>query len=162
MAAKPSSELETGSIRADITGMQADHPDHNGGPADVEAYLTPAIVGAKEGHETRVRKGFWKTARKAAKRIPFMEDVVAAYYCALDPTTPSKVRGTLLAALAYFVLPLDVVPDFIVGLGFGDDATVLLGVLTVLRNHIRDDHREAAREALEIERPEDGGPAAET
>lgn len=109
----------------------------------------PEILGPEEEQNETVRQKLLKTARKAARQIPFMEDVVAGYYCALDPATPTKVRGTLLAALAYFVLPLDVVPDFILGVGFGDDATVLMAAISMIRAHIRPDHYQAARDALE-------------
>lgn len=101
--------------------------------------------------EQRVKRDFWKTFRKAVRYVPFSEDVVAAYYCALDPNTPSRVRGTLLAALAYFVLPLDMIPDFIIGAGFGDDLAVLTAVITAIRGHITDEHYNAARSALERE-----------
>src|ERR1700682_872471 len=96
----------------------------------------------------RVRKRFWSTFRKAARYIPFADDLVAAYYCALDPKTPHSVRAILLAALAYFILPFDIIPDFIVGLGYTDDATVLLAAIAMVRNHITPIHREAARRAL--------------
>lgn len=98
--------------------------------------------------EARVRRDFWVTARKAAGSIPFMDEVVAAYYCALDRETPVRVRASLLGALGYFVLPLDGIPDFILGLGFTDDAAVIMGVLALMRAHITDEHREAARKAL--------------
>lgn len=101
-----------------------------------------------EDRARRVRAKFFKTVRKAVRQIPFMEEVVAGYYCAFDPATPAKVRATMIGALAYFVLPLDAVPDFILAVGFGDDATVLLGALALVRAHIRDEHREAARRAL--------------
>ena len=96
----------------------------------------------------RVRGKFWVTFRKAARYVPFAEDLVSAYYCALDPATPHRVRATLLAALAYFVLPLDVVPDFLVGVGFTDDATVLLAAIAMVRAHILPRHLTAARQAL--------------
>jgi uncharacterized membrane protein YkvA (DUF1232 family) len=96
----------------------------------------------------RVKSRFWSTFRKAARQIPFAEDLVAAYYCALDPTTPARVRATLLGALAYFILPFDIIPDFIAGLGFTDDATVLLAAIGMVRAHITSVHREAARRAL--------------
>jgi uncharacterized membrane protein YkvA (DUF1232 family) len=60
--------------------------------------------------EARVRRDFWVTVRKAAGSIPFMDELVAAYYCALDRETPTRVRATLLGALGYFVLPLDGIP----------------------------------------------------
>lgn len=99
--------------------------------------------------EADVREKFWRTARHAASQVPFMEEVVAAYYAALDRATPLKVRGTLLAALAYFVMPADMIPDFIVGFGFTDDVAVLTAAIAAIRGHIRPAHREMARAALE-------------
>jgi uncharacterized membrane protein YkvA (DUF1232 family) len=96
----------------------------------------------------RVREKFWSTFRKAARYVPFADDLVAAWFCALDPATPHKVRAVLLAALAYFVLPFDTVPDFIAGLGFSDDIAVLVAAITMVRAHITPAHREAARRAL--------------
>ena len=101
-----------------------------------------------EDDEARGRRDFWTTVRKAAGSIPFMDELVAAYYCALDRETPTRVRASLLGALAYFVLPLDGIPDFILGLGFTDDAAVIMGVLAVMQAHITDEHRAAARRAL--------------
>jgi uncharacterized membrane protein YkvA (DUF1232 family) len=102
-----------------------------------------------ETRETKVRKGFWKTLRRAARHVPFSEDVVAGYYAAIDRETPGRVRTMLLGALAYFVLPLDTIPDFLAGVGFTDDATILLATLAMVRAHIRPRHREAARRALD-------------
>ena len=101
-----------------------------------------ACFGSKEGLFRAVLQ------RYDERRKKFMEDVVAAYYCALDTRTPTRVRGVLLAALAYFVLPTDFIPDFIFGLGFTDDVAVLTAAITALRSHITPAHRAAAREAL--------------
>ena len=96
----------------------------------------------------RVRDRFWATLRKAARQIPYVDEVVAAYYCALDPATPQRVRAMLLAALAYFILPIDAIPDFLAGIGFGDDVTVLIATVAMVRAHITPAHREAALRAL--------------
>lgn len=98
--------------------------------------------------EAQVRARFWPTVKKALRFIPFIEEVVAAYYAMLDPRTPSKSRLILIGALAYFVSPFDLVPDFLFGLGFVDDASVLLAALAAVRGSIREEHREAARQAL--------------
>ncbi|GAA4527974.1 YkvA family protein [Chelativorans composti] len=107
-------------------------------------------VGGSEGRrrEETVRRKFWRTLRRAAGQIPFAEDLVAGFYCAIDPDTPPRVRGILFAALAYFVMPVDIVPDFLAGFGFTDDVTVLLTALTAVKAHIRPAHRLAARNAL--------------
>ena len=98
--------------------------------------------------EKRVRRGFWRTMKRAIRYVPFSDEVVAGYYCAIDANTPARVRAALLGALAYFVLPLDAIPDFIVGTGFADDATILLGTLSLVRSHITPRHRALATEAL--------------
>ena len=54
----------------------------------------------------------------------------------------------MLAALAYFVLPADAIPDFIFGLGFTDDIAVLTAAITAIRAHMTPAHRAAARDAL--------------
>ena len=109
-----------------------------------------APVGQKENsrREETVRRKFWRKAKKAARNVPFMEDVVAGYYCALDRDTPTRVRGVLLAALFYFILPLDTIPDFLAAFGFTDDVAVLAAALSAVRAHITPAHRLAAKRAL--------------
>ena len=104
--------------------------------------------GNRLGGEGEVREKFWRTAKKAARQIPFMEDVVAAYYCALDRDTPLRVKGILLAALGYFVLPIDAIPDIVAGIGFTDDIAVLTAAIAAVRSHITPAHRLAAKQAI--------------
>jgi uncharacterized membrane protein YkvA (DUF1232 family) len=92
---------------------------------------------------------FWAKLRRVLTRIPFAEDLVASYYCALDRDTPAYVRAVLCGALAYFLLPTDVVPDFLAGLGFTDDASVLAAALAAVGRHLQPKHRAQARESLE-------------
>lgn len=108
----------------------------------------PEILGPEEAREERVRAGLWATVKRAARAIPFMEDVIAAWFCAIDPATPRRVRMTLLAALAYFVAPIDLLPDVLPLLGFTDDAGVLMAAIALVGSHITDAHRERARRAL--------------
>lgn len=117
----------------------------------IESILQPGDESENHSREQRVRDGFWKTLRRAARRIPFVEDLVAAYYCALDRRTPVRVRGVLLAALAYFVLPLDLVPDLFLLAGFADDIAVLAFAINTLGSYIKPEHYEAARKALNEE-----------
>lgn len=98
--------------------------------------------------QKRVRGQFWEKFRTVASHIPFADDLVAAYYCAMDPNTPLKVRGVLLGALAYFILPTDAVPDIIAGLGFTDDAAVLAAAVSMVSRYVTDKHRAAAAKAL--------------
>ena len=103
---------------------------------------------AAAGDEERLRRDFWAKLRSVAAKLPFAEDLVAAYYCAFDHATPLRVKAALLGALAYFVMPADAMPDLLPFLGYTDDAAVLLTALRLVAGHIRPEHREAARRAL--------------
>jgi uncharacterized membrane protein YkvA (DUF1232 family) len=92
---------------------------------------------------------FWAKLRRVLARVPFAEDLVAAYYCAFDRDTPGYVRVVLFGALAYFVLPTDMVPDVLAGLGFTDDASVIAAAIAAVGRHIEPRHRVQARERLE-------------
>ena len=101
-----------------------------------------------EKKQARIRAKFWPTVKKALRTIPFMNEVVAAYFAMLEPQTPVRARLILIGALAYFVLPFDLVPDIIFGVGFLDDASILAAAIASVRSSITDDHRAAARQAL--------------
>ena len=98
--------------------------------------------------EERFGSEFIGLLRRVAKRIPFAEDILAAWICARDPATPRRVRLTLLAALGYFVLPLDALPDVMPLLGFTDDAAVIAAALAAVAGSITPEHRAKAREIL--------------
>ncbi len=92
---------------------------------------------------------FWTKVRRVLTQIPFAEDLVAAYYCILDRDTPAYVRAVLCGALAYFLLPTDMVPDLLAGIGFTDDASVLAAALAAVGRHLQPRHREQARQSLD-------------
>ena len=98
--------------------------------------------------EQTLKRRFWQKLRALAARLPFAEDLVAAHYCAFDRQTPLHVKAALIGALAYFVLPADVVPDVLQVIGYTDDAAMLAGAIKLVASHITPDHREAARQKL--------------
>lgn len=101
--------------------------------------------------KARVEKGFCAKVRRTLGRVPFLEEAVAAYYCAVDRETPTQVKAILMGALAYFVLPADMIPDFIAWLGFADDAAVLAMAIRSVEPHIKERHRHRARAAIGAE-----------
>jgi uncharacterized membrane protein YkvA (DUF1232 family) len=104
-------------------------------------------VGADEPrNEEFVRNGFTAKAKQCLRLVPMAADVVAMYFCLLDQRTPFWVKSTVAAALAYFILPTDAIPDVIPFAGFSDDAGVLTAALTAISAHLTDDHRRKARE----------------
>lgn len=101
-----------------------------------------------ERQRKRTRRKLIPKLLRVAGRIPFADDLAAAYYCAIDAETPIKAKLVLFAALGYFVMPVDALPDLVTGLGFTDDATVLATALGIVGAHIREPHRIAARRLL--------------
>ena len=115
----------------------------------VSKILEGDILGpGDEERKENVKTNFWGTLKKAARHIPFVDELVAAYFCAMDPYTPTRVRVILLGAFAYFVMPFDTIPDFLLAFGFSDDAAVLMAAITAVRSYITPAHYKAAQEAL--------------
>jgi uncharacterized membrane protein YkvA (DUF1232 family) len=73
---------------------------------------------------------FWRKVRRVVAHVPFAEDLLAAYFCAIDRDTP--LRGILLG------------PP-----GFGDDASVSAAAVTAVGSHLRPQHRARARDRLD-------------
>ena len=121
--------------------------------------LLPGEESEQEARANKVRSRFWPTMKRAVRQLPFSRDVVAAYYCAMDPTTPMRTRGILLGALAYFVLPFDIIPDVFALVGFSDDIAVLTAAFAAISGQIKDDHYIKADDALKDELPEAGSAA---
>ena len=108
--------------------------------------LVPSVVTV---NDLRVRKGFWPKIARTAARIPFADQVLSVYFAARDPETPTAAKGMMLGALAYFVLPIDAIPDVFAGIGFTDDAAVFAALIATLGANIKRRHREQADATVE-------------
>jgi uncharacterized membrane protein YkvA (DUF1232 family) len=119
---------------------------------DPEAEIAPAralVPAVMKLNEERVDRGFWPKIRKVAAKVPFAREALSVWFCAKDEETPLAAKGMMLAALAYFVLPIDAIPDFIAGFGYTDDAAVFTALLAILGRNLKPKHKEAARRAIE-------------
>ena len=54
----------------------------------------------------------------------------------MDNSTPPQVRISILGALTYLIVPVDLIPDFIPASGFSDDLVALTAVISLWQNHI--------------------------
>lgn len=112
---------------------------------DPSKALVPATV---KLNEERVERGFLPKIRKAAARIPFAADALSVWWCARDPATPTAAKGMMMAALAYFVLPTDAIPDVLPALGLTDDAAVIAAVIAIVGKNLKPRHKDAAKAFL--------------
>lgn len=73
------------------------------------------------------------------------EKLLVMYHALRDSDTPTWAKTTLVAALGYYVFPLDAIPDFIPIVGYSDDFMVVAGALATVAYHIKPEHKERAR-----------------
>ena len=78
-----------------------------------------------------------------------VERALWLYYAAERPDVPRRARLTIYAALAYFILPLDAVPDFLPGIGYADDLGALAAALLTVAAYVDDGVRARARRRME-------------
>ncbi len=104
---------------------------------------------ANQSEEEYVQEHFWTKIKRYAAKVPFATDAVAMFYCATDPQTPLQAKVIAFAALAYFIFPIDAIPDLLPMAGFTDDFGAIAAAIYTLGKHINDEHREKARGWLE-------------
>lgn len=71
------------------------------------------------------------------------------YYCTVDENTPKRSRTIALAALAYFIFPLDAIPDMIPIVGYTDDMAMIAGSIGSLAVHLTPEHQRKAEKRLD-------------
>jgi uncharacterized membrane protein YkvA (DUF1232 family) len=99
-------------------------------------------------NEETLRRKFWRKVLREAASLPFLEQLLTAHYCAFDRNTPLYVKGVLVGAIVYFVLPNHLVPKYLTWIGLADDAAVLGAAVKAVSSHIKPEHHEAARRRI--------------
>lgn len=102
-------------------------------------------------NEDIVTRNFWTKTKKFAGKIPFTKDAIAMYYCAVDSKTPLWAKGIAFGALAYFISPVDAIPDALLGLGFTDDAAIIAAGIKAIAGQVTDEHRDKAEAFFNVE-----------
>ena len=106
-------------------------------------------------NDSTLWKKLSKVAKKAGRKAVYY--VLVLYYVSRDPAVPRSLKLKVLGALGYFILPLDFLPDFILGLGFTDDLAALAWALFTMKKYITPEIERKARERLrEWFGPEEG------
>lgn len=109
---------------------------------------TDVTVGA-EGRMAYVRRNFKKYVLGNLDKIPFGVQAVAAYRAMLDPGVPFRAKALIAGALAYLIIPTDLMPDFVPFMGYVDDAAAFTALIGTVAHHITDVHRDEAKQMIQ-------------
>ena len=79
-----------------------------------------------------------------------MYAVLLLYYTLQKPEVPKKTKAVIIGALGYFILPLDLIPDFIPIAGFSDDLTALVSAVVAVALYVDEDTKRRAKTRLQV------------
>lgn len=90
--------------------------------------------------------GFRRVAGKLVKHGASRVLIAALtlYHCLRDSDTPAWAKSVIVGALGYLIFPMDFIPDAILGAGFTDDWSVILGAVATVTAHIKAEHKRMA------------------
>lgn len=110
--------------------------------------ILPATKNNYEDDKIYVEKRFWAKVKKIIGKVPFLADAISLYYCAIDAKTPFKSKAIAFSSLAYFILPIDIIPDLILAVGYSDDAGAIAAAIMALKPFVTEEHRRKAKDFL--------------
>ena len=114
----------------------------------MEKEIKSEDLGTYEKHYSE--DGLWKkmgnVAKKAGLKTLYM--VLLLYYVLKDPSTPKQYKAMIIGALGYFILPLDLIPDFVPVVGYSDDVAALAGALLAVAKCVSPEIKNQAKAKL--------------
>ncbi|WP_078546373.1 YkvA family protein [Litchfieldia alkalitelluris] len=115
---------------------------------DEEEKLKVEDINSHEEHFSEEK--FWTKVQKFSKKAgtSVVYAVLLLYYTLQRPDVPLKVKATIVGALGYFILPLDIIPDLAVGVGYTDDLSVVIFALVQVALYVNDEIKMQAKNKL--------------
>jgi uncharacterized membrane protein YkvA (DUF1232 family) len=105
-------------------------------------------ISAEVLREDLVQEGVLaRLLRRAGRTVA--RPALECYEMVVDGATPHQARLTVLAALTYLMVPLDLIPDFLPAAGFSDDMVALTALLGLCSRHITPAIRSRAKDRLD-------------
>ena len=105
---------------------------------------------AEEYQENYDESSFWDKILKFAKKagIEVIYLALLLYYTLGSNTLSLKDKAIIYGALGYFILPIDLIPDYIPVIGLSDDFGALIYAYNIIKDNINDDIRGKAKKKL--------------
>ncbi len=104
---------------------------------------------------TRYQKHFsdndlWKKiaafAKKAGEKVVYA--ALLLYYVVKAPGTSKADKGKILGALGYFILPIDIIPDWLPVAGYTDDLAALTWAIYAVAKNITPEIKKQAKDKM--------------
>ncbi|WP_019498481.1 YkvA family protein [Pseudanabaena sp. PCC 6802] len=86
--------------------------------------------------------------KRIGAKTPLGKNILTMYYAMQDPAVPLVVKVAIVGAIAYFISPYDTFPDFLIAIGYTDDAMVVSTILLAIYSSINENHIRKAEEFL--------------
>ncbi|MFD3446569.1 YkvA family protein [Microbacteriaceae bacterium 4G12] len=93
---------------------------------------------------------FWNKVKHVAKKAGHLVIYTSLllFYVLKRPDVPKRTKVIVIGALAYFITPIDAIPDFVAGLGYTDDLGALGAALVQVAMYVDEDVKGRAKEKL--------------
>jgi uncharacterized membrane protein YkvA (DUF1232 family) len=102
---------------------------------------------ARDFSETSLWKKLTDFAATAGREV--VEKVLVLFETMKDPDTPRWAKGVIVAALGYFISPIDAIPDLLPFAGYADDLGALAAAVATVAAHIKKEHLARAKATVE-------------
>lgn len=98
-----------------------------------------------EGHYNE--EAYWDKLKRIARKVgvKMVYYSLVLYEILVDKETPAKYRAVIAGALGYFILPTDLIPDFLPAVGFADDWAALLAAIVFVAKAVTPDVKARAK-----------------
>lgn len=95
-------------------------------------------------------EAFWNKVKTAAIKAghSVIYTSLLLFYVLQKRDVPKRVKFVIIGSLAYFIAPIDVIPDFVAGLGYTDDLGALTAALIQAAMYVDEEVKEQARTKL--------------
>ena len=113
-----------------------------------ETYL-PVKIEDIPSYESHFEENkFWDKIKNIAKKAgeTILRPVLTLYYILQDNEVSTKKKAYIIGALGYFILPVDLIPDFIAVIGYTDD----LAVIFILLNQLHENNTPQVKEKVDL------------
>lgn len=109
--------------------------------------IDPGAWGEQDFAREYSEKSFWDKLKNVAKLAgrEIVEKSLVLYYVGIDPETPAWAKGVIAAALGYFIVPLDAIPDMAPFVGYADDLGAIAAATAAIASCISKRHVQQAK-----------------